>query len=152
MPGIAFDQLTNHFRETALLHSIAELLEWDERTLMPPAAGKFRAEQVTYLSGMVHQRRTDPRVGEWLDELEGNSSASDPHSDFGATIRNLRRQFDKLVKVPQSLVEELTRTSVLGQQSWVEARKNNSFESFRPLLEKTIYLRRQQAEAVGYPN
>jgi carboxypeptidase Taq len=32
----------------------------------------------------------------------------------------------------------------------VEARKNEDFVAFRPLLERIIYLRRQQAEAVGY--
>ena len=29
--------------------------------------------------------------------------------------------------------------------------QNNDFPSFRPLLEKTIELKRQQAEALGYP-
>lgn len=150
MSSPAFDQLSAHFRETALLHSVTELLEWDERTLMPVAAGAYRAEQVTLLSGMVHRRRTDPRIGEWLSELEHSLSVADPHSDRGATVRHLRRQYNKLTKVPIELVEELARTSVLGQQAWVEARKNDDFPSFLPHLERMIRLKRQQAEAVGY--
>jgi len=146
----SFDQLCEYTRETALLESVAELLQWDERTKMPPAAGAYRAEQITYLSAMVHRRRTDPRVGDWLDELAGSDLANDPHSDAGATIRELRREYDKLTKVPQQLVEELTRASVLGQQAWVEARKNDDFKSFAPTLEKIVGLKRQQAAAVGY--
>jgi carboxypeptidase Taq len=152
MNSESFELLVSYTRETALLHSVAELLEWDERTIMPPAAGRYRAEQVTLLSGMVHRRRIDPRIGEWLSELEHGPLAQDPHSESGATIKQLRRQYNKLTKLPTELVEELTRTALLGQQAWVESRKNNDFASFRPLLERMIHLKREQAEAVGYAN
>ena len=39
---------------------------------------------------------------------------------------------------------------MLGQQLWVEARKANDFGRFRPLLERTIELKRQEAAAIGY--
>jgi carboxypeptidase Taq len=150
MSEATLDKVREHARETAMLRSIAELLEWDERTKMPPAAGEYRAEQITYLSAKVHQRQTDPQLGQWLDELAGSALAADPHSDSGATIRQMRREYDKLTKVPQRLVEELTRLSVLGQQAWVKARKDNDFAAFAPLLEKIVKLKREQADAVGY--
>jgi len=145
-----FEKLCDHERESAMLASIDAMLGWDERTKMPPAAGAYRAEQIQYLAGMIHRRHTDPQVGEWLNELDGSPLAKDAHSDTGATIRELRRQYDKRVKLPQSLVEELARLSVLGQQSWVEARKNNDFASFQPLLEQIVKLTKQKAEATGY--
>jgi carboxypeptidase Taq len=52
--------------------------------------------------------------------------------------------------MPQSLVEELAHLSVLGQQKWVGARNNNDFQSFAPLLNRLVGLKRQQAAAVGY--
>ena len=39
----------------------------------------------------------------------------------------------------------------MGQQAWQEARQKDDFPAFRPLLEKMIDLKRQQAEALGYP-
>ncbi len=146
-----YDELVRHSRETAVLTSVESLLSWDERTMLPDAAGPYRAEQMTLLAGMVHERRTEPRVGDWLGQLLGSPLARDPHSTSGATIRELKRQYDKRVKLPQRLVEELTRTSVLGQQAWVAARADNDFASFRPLLEKTFQLKREQAQALGYP-
>jgi carboxypeptidase Taq len=146
----AFDQLCAHTREIALLSSAQELLEWDERTQLPPAGGAYRAEQVSYLAGLVHQRQTEPKVGQWLSELAGSALAKDVHSDTGAVIRNLQRDYDRATKLPQSLVEELARTAVLGQQVWAEARAANDFGKFRPLLEKTIELKRQEADALGY--
>ena len=145
-----FEKLCDYERETAMLASIDSLLGWDERTKMPPSAGSYRAEQIQYLAGLIHRRNTDPQVGEWLDELGESPLADDAHSDTGATIRELRRQYDKRVKLPQTLVEELAKLSVLGQQSWVDARKNNDFTSFQPLLEQIVELKRQQAEAIGY--
>jgi len=149
-PTDAFEELCHQAREIALLESIGELLGWDERTYMPPAAGEYRAEQMAFLSGLIHQRRTDPRLGALLEELAASPLAQDPHSDEGTTIRELRRQYDKQVKLPRSLVEELTRASVLGQQAWVQARQDNDFRLFAPHAEKIFHLKRQQAACLGY--
>jgi len=149
MPA-TFDQLCQHARETAMLTSIDSLLNWDERTYMPLEAGPYRAEQITLLSGVIHKRRTDPRIGQWLDELFDSDAARDRHSDPGATIHELKREYDKRIKLPQALVEELARTAVLGQQAWVKARQENDFASFAPLLEKMYELKREEAQALGY--
>jgi carboxypeptidase Taq len=150
MSATAYDSLVAHTRETAKLASIAGLLEWDERTKMPPAAGEYRAEQISYLAGEVHKRLTDPRVGDWLAKSADSPLAADRHGDAGTVIRQLRRQYDKKTKLPQALVEELSRTAVLGQQTWVEARKADSFAAFKPILEKTLKLKREEAAALGY--
>src|SRR5436190_9879111 len=113
-----FDQLCQHSRQTAMYHSIMALLNWDERTIMPPAEGEYRAEQVTLLSGVIHERETAPQVAAWLGELASSPLTKDPASDAGATIRQLKRRYEKKVKLPKTLVEELARTAVLGQQVW----------------------------------
>lgn len=146
-----YDQLCRHARETALLTAAESALGWDERCLLPVEGAEFRAEQVTLLAGMIHQRRTDPRMGEWLEQLSDSALAQDPHSDVGTTVRRLKREFDKRSKLPQALVEELTRTASLAQHAWQEARANSDFAAFRPHLEKTFQLKREQAAAVGYP-
>lgn len=143
-----FEQLCQHVRETALWESIQALLEWDERTKMPEQAGDFRAEQITQVSGLVHRRHTEPRVGEWLQQLE--TPASDLHSDSATTIRQLRRDYNRRVRMPQALVEAITRESILGQQAWVLARAENNYAAFAPHLTKMIGLKREQAQAIGY--
>jgi carboxypeptidase Taq len=147
---VTYDKLCRFVHETALLQSTEALLGWDERCLMPAAAAEHRAEQMTLLSGMIHQRQTDKRLGDWLAELSDSPLAADPASETGATIRQLKRQYEKKIRLPQSLVEELTRTSVLGQQVWQTARPADDFASFAPLLQKTIELKREQAQAIGY--
>jgi carboxypeptidase Taq len=148
--GSTYDRLIAHAREVALLKSTQSLLEWDERTKLPPAGGEYRAEQVSYLAGLVHRKTTEPAVGEYLAELIESPLAADRHSDTGAVIHNLKRDYEKKTKLPQALVEELARLSVIGQQVWADARKANDFARFRPILEKTIELKKQEAAAIGY--
>ena len=137
-------------REVGLLASAQSLLTWDERTKLPPAGGEYRAEQVSYLAGLIHRRQTDPEVGGLLDELSASPLAADPHSDAGAVIHNLKHDYDQKTKLPQALVEELARTAVLGQQVWADGRKANDFARFQPILEKTFELKRQEAAALGF--
>jgi carboxypeptidase Taq len=146
----AYQSLCAHARESAKLASIMGILEWDERTKMPPAGGEYRAEQIAFVAGEIHKRQTAPQLGEWLAELADDALAADPHSETGTVIRKLKRQYDKKTRLPQKLVEELSRTAVLGQQLWVEARNANDFSRFKPILEKTLDLKRQEAAALGY--
>src|SRR5215213_3789451 len=145
-----YDRLCTHARETAILNSMQGLLGWDERTKLPPAGGEYRAEQMSFLAGLIHKKQTAPEIGEWLAELIDSPLATDRHSQAGADIVNLKRDYDRKTKLPQALVEELAKLSVLGQQLWVEARKANDFARFLPLLERTLELKRQEAAAIGY--
>jgi carboxypeptidase Taq len=149
-PEELYQNVLRHAAETAMLAACEAALGWDERTMLPTGAADFRAEQMAYLAGMVHKRRTDTQLGNWLGELATSDLAKDPHSDVGANIRQLKRNFDRSTRLPQSLVEELSRTAAIGQHVWEAARKSNDFAKFAPILEKTYELKRAQADALGY--
>jgi len=135
-----------------VLGSISSLLGWDERTMMPAAENEYRAEQMTLLSGLIYDRVTDARYGEQLEELAASDLMKTPHSDAAAIIRGLKRDRDKRVQLPKSLVEELTRAAVRGQQAWEKARRDDDYALFKPALETLLQLKRQQADAYGYEN
>ena len=90
-----FDRLCIFLRETELLQSTFSLLGWDERTGMPPEAAEYRGEQMTYLSGIIHRRRTDSQLGDWLERLIDSPLYSKPHSIEETIIRESKRQFDR---------------------------------------------------------
>ncbi len=146
----AYDDLVAHAREVAMLNSVASLLAWDERTMMPVQAGPYRAEQMAYLSGAVHQLQTDPRVGEWLDALAESPLGQDAHRDTAAVIRWLDWQYRRQTRLPRSLVEALARQCVIGQQTWARARAADDFAALAPVLQKIVRLSRQKADALGY--
>lgn len=145
-----YQQVCQAVQEAAMLARIQHLLEWDEHTKMPKAGGAYRAEQTAYLAGLVHRKQTTPELGEWLTALADSELATEEKSDTGANIHHLRRDYDKKTRLPQELVEQLTRACAIGQQVWVEARRENDFKKFQPQLEEIVWLKRQEADALGY--
>ena len=109
-----FQRIYAYVRETTLLESTLALLEWDERTGLPAHAGENRAEQVTFLSGLVHQRRTSRQLGDWLNELAGSELAMQPNSPVGASIRGLKRDYDKNIQLPEELVKRIAHAVTIG--------------------------------------
>ncbi|HVJ82850.1 MAG TPA: carboxypeptidase M32 [Planctomycetia bacterium] len=146
----AYSELVRRSREAALLGSAASLLAWDQETYMPKGGGEHRGEQLALMAGLVHQRRTDPVIGELLAVAEASELVADPESPESANVREWRRSYDRATKLPAKLVEELARTESLAQQAWVEAKPKSDFAAFAPWLEKMIGLKKAQAEAIGY--
>lgn len=137
-------------REITLLGSCASLLHWDHQTYMPPKGSGHRAEQLALLAGMIHRLVTAPEIGHLLAEVEQGDLLQEADAPAPVNIREIRRSYDRATKLPQSLVEELARTTTLAQDVWVEARRKADFALFRPWLERIVELKRQEAEAVGY--
>jgi carboxypeptidase Taq len=144
----AYDALIAELREIGLLSSVSDVLGWDERTQLPPKGAETRANQLSLLARLTHQRFTTPRLDDLLKTLEGWVSQDD--SEMSANVRETRRAYDRARKLPETLVEELTKTGVLAQHAWVTARKNADFAAFAPWLEKTLTLKRQEADCIGY--
>ncbi len=145
-----YDELISDVKQTALLASCEHLLSWDEQTFMPAGGVEHRAAQLSLLAGMVHERASSPRLGELLAALESNGALGEEDSPRRVNVRETRRAYDRAVKVPRALVEELSRVCSFAQQAWVEARKTNDFPKFETWLEKIVRLKREEAQAVGY--
>ncbi len=149
-PQQAYDELFAISKEITTLHSIGSIISWDRETYMPSKGANLRAEQSAYISGRSHRLLIDPRVGELLAEAEAGDFARDPESTEAVNLREWRHDYDRATKVPAELVEEISRTSVLAQSAWTEARRKSEFALFQPWLSKHIELARQVAGYIGY--
>jgi carboxypeptidase Taq len=158
-PVQAYSELLRRVRESALLESCAGLLGWDERTYMPQGGSVHRADQMALLARLTHEMLTAPKIGELLATVESSVLPSSPaplpdgesgEGDAAANVREIRRQYDRAVKLPNDLVEELARVTTRAQQVWQEARQADDFAAFQPWLEKVVALLRQKAQAIGY--
>ncbi len=146
----AYTELVRRSKELGVINSCAAALGWDHQTYMPTKGGALRGEQMAFLASLAHQKFTDPKVGELLAAVESSDLVKDPEGDATANVRELRRAYDRATKIPQSLVEELARVTTQAQQVWEQAKKKNDYASFRPMLERVVELKRQEADAVGY--
>ena len=102
----AYDELLERLRDIDLIGQIGGLVSWDQEVLMPPKAAGLRAEQLAWISKTGHQRLTDPRIGELLEELEVIDSLDDVQT---ANVRLARESYDKATKLPTEFVEEMAK-------------------------------------------
>lgn len=149
-PDQSYAELISLSRERSVMHSTLGILQWDAEICMPRGGVKHRGEQMALLAGLVHDRSTDPRIGELLSNVEGSSLVVDAESVEAVNVRELRRDFDRETRLPRRLVEEMARVSALSSQAWSEARDRDDFKSFAPFLDQTFALAREKADAFGY--
>jgi carboxypeptidase Taq len=146
----AYRDLIRRFKEARLLDSVGAVVGWDQHTYMPPAGAGHRAEQMGFLAKLGHQMLTDPKVGELLNAVALAPPVRDAESDQAVNIREIRRAYDRAVKMPEALVEEIARVTSQAQHVWAEARRKSDFAAFAPWLGKVVALKRQEAQAVGF--
>lgn len=144
-----YQRLIAEIKQISLLGSCAGVLGWDKQTYMPKGGAGHRAEQLALLCGMIHERATAPQIGDWLSEIENSDLASDPHSEAAVNVRELRRDYDRAIKLPQSLVEELARVATIAQQAWREAREKSDYALFQPHFTKILDLKHQEVNALN---
>ena len=123
------------------LGRIHALMFWDQNTMMPPDGAAAHGDQSATLETISHERLTDPALGRLLDALEPWAAGEDPDSDPVRLIRELRRDFEKAVRVPTRLAAEASRAATLGQAAWMEARAAADFGRFRDALAHQLELR-----------
>ncbi|WP_375690766.1 carboxypeptidase M32 [Pseudooceanicola sp. LIPI14-2-Ac024] len=137
--------LLEHQKETEALAQVAGRLGWDQETVMPRGAAHQRGEEMAAMEGVLHARRTDPRVGEWLAGLEG----ADLGAVDAAKLRLIRRSFDRASKVPARLASEIARVTSVAQGKWAAARAADDFAAFAPVLEEVVRLKREEGAALA---
>lgn len=144
----AYERLTALGKELQLVSDSAALLGWDQEVLLPSRGIPYRAEQMSWFSGYVHERFTAAEVGEWIAEAEDQTKAGDVVA--AANCREWRHEYDRSTCLPTKLVQELAEARVHSQAAWAEARKVSDFRRFAPHLQKLVDLSREHAERWGY--
>jgi carboxypeptidase Taq len=138
-----YAELKRRLGEIEDLRQSAEILYWDQVVMMPPTGAAIRAEQLTTLQRLAHERCSDDGLGRLLDELRPYEESLDAESDEASIIRVTRRDWEKARRVPTELAGELAKLSSEAQEVWVKARRDSDYATFRPWLDRTLELKRR---------
>lgn len=143
----AYTSLELHHRRIAHLTHAEAMLSWDEATMMPAGGGDARAEALASLRGAIHERSTEPRLGELFARAESEMGTLDDWQ--AANLREMKRLWTRATALPQELVEAASRAETRSGQAWRALRPKNDWEGFRPLLEEVVSRKREVAQALG---
>ncbi len=140
---MSYENLLDFIKKTTALDQVSGLLGWDQETQMPVKGGVQRAEHMAALESVLHARRTDSRIPEWVAAID--------HSNLTPVekrnVSEAQKDYDNAAKVPGDLAEALARLSAQSQGIWANARKAGNFKDFAPTLAKMIDLKREEASA-----
>ncbi|WIV68057.1 carboxypeptidase M32 [Natrialbaceae archaeon AArc-T1-2] len=136
-----FEQRVTRIRN---VDNAAGVLKWDQEVVMPDEGTPARAQQLSTLSSLSHELLTDEETGDLLEELE----SADLADEQAAVVREIRREYDRQTSVPRELVERISETTTNAHPTWKEAKAEDDFETFAPVLEELVSLKREYAEHV----
>lgn len=141
----AYTALMAHMREVVALSQVSGLLGWDQETTMAKGSAVQRSEWMSAMGSVVHAKRTDPRIADWLDSID--CSAMDATGQ--GNLRIISREFERQSRVPSDLVAEIARVTSAAQGAWAIAREAGDFAGFQDTLSEVLTLRRHEAEALA---
>ncbi len=141
-----FHDLKTRLAQVSDLGRTLRLLGWDQETMMPRGGAQARAEQLSTIARIAHERFTEDGIGGLLEQIGPYEDSLDPESDEASLIRVTRRDFAKAVRVPTDLEAEMTRAASMGQSAWFEARAESDFSKFLPFLERNVELKHRYIE------
>lgn len=137
----AWQTLRERVVDLSAINGIEGLLHWDQQVTMPRGGVSARGRQMALLAAVQHERVTDPRLREALDA----ATATTPNER--AAIRRLRREVDRAVRTPASLVRRLAAAQAEGHAAWVSARESEDFSGFAAPLSELLRLNRELVAA-----
>jgi carboxypeptidase Taq len=146
MTQATFDDLRGRLAEIADLNKTGALLGWDQHVMMPARGAGIRAEQLATIGRISHTKFTDPEIGRLLDSLRAWGESHEYDSFEASLIRVTWRDWEKARRVSPDLRAEISRSAALANPVWVQARRNNDFKTFLPVLRKNLDLRKQYIE------
>lgn len=147
MASETYQTFVHWVRDIYVAQSVEGVLDWDQETYMPPKGAQTRAAQIALVAGVAHERLIDDGFGRLLAAVEREA---DPDPDVATNAREMRRIYDRRIKLPTALVQEIAAATTLAKSAWVKARKEARFELFEAHLERLLDLKRQVAELIGY--
>ena len=149
-----YETLLKQGREISLLSSLSMLLEWDQETIMPKGGIDFRAQQIELIASLVHKEKTSAKFEKALSKLidmeTGKVLSNELDDRKKSALRDWRSDFLLEKKLPNDFVKAFAKITSKATSQWAKAKKENTFDTFLPYLEKIIPLVKQKANFIGW--
>jgi len=139
-------QLRQRLAELTDLSNAAHLLGWDQQTMMPPRGAPARAEALATIEQIRHEMFVSAETGRLLDAAASELDGVEPDSDEARLVQVTRRRWEKARRVPSDLAADLARAASIGQEGWIEARRQDDFQAFAPYLARNLELARRYVD------
>lgn len=151
-----YSAFVKKFSHVRLLVQVERLLKWDYEVCMPNHGVNMRAQQLVYISELIHQTITNPGyqhdLAQMIDIDTGQVKITDLTSLEEANLKAWAKDLLRALKLPPSFVQTFDHAKILAVKAWKAAKKAADFSLFAPYLQQMVDLNQKQAKYIGYTN
>ena len=141
----AYDHLASTYGRMHRLGHLQSLASWDQAANMPPKGKDARAAAIAEMSTLLHRMRTDPALGQRIDE-----AAQEPLTELQrANLREIRRGWTSATALPESLVQRRSLATARCEHAWRRQRPANDWAGFVENFREVLAVGREQARLLG---
>ncbi len=143
-----YTNYTKHLQKIADVDHAISVLNWDQEVYLPQKSGGLRAQQIATLSGIMHELKVAPQLGEWLTKLDSANGSlnSEQHRNVAESLK----EYKKKQGYSKDFVIALANATAKAFQAWRKAKESNDFSIYQEPLSAMVQLKREEAEIIGY--
>ena len=138
---MSYQKLAQHQQQLHRLAHLAAICGWDQAAVMPEGGNEARAEAMAELEVLMHGKRTEPQIADWIAVAEGEQLDGLQR----ANLREIKRHWQDASLLPADLVEALSLAGSKCEHAWRSQRKQNDWAGFAPNLKEVVSLSREVA-------
>ncbi|SEQ40549.1 carboxypeptidase Taq [Devosia sp. YR412] len=147
---MSYAQLMESVGQVNDLLNTQSILSWDARTMMPHGGHETRGKQLATLSVLTRDLLVSASTRSHLDRAEAEVAAMPDEAVEKVMVAQVRAAIDYHLAIPAELTRKRAELGANGHAVWAKARAESEFSQFAPILEQTVALNREMAEAIGY--
>jgi carboxypeptidase Taq len=143
----SYKELIGKLQTITQLRQASAVLDYDRMVLMPSSDGAAasRAGQQSALASVIHEKSTDPSIGELVKAAELDLEDSDKEEK--KVLDLTRKAFEKNEVISPELEGKRAALSSSAYAAWAKARSADDYSMFEPILGDCFKTMKQFAEA-----
>jgi len=138
-------------RDLSILSGIIALLDWDQKTYMPPGGVEERANKISLISRITHEKFTSEELFNHVKKLADSDNIKKLGEKQQIVVKRLEKDIEKARKIPSDFIQELSKTTSRAYTAWETAKEKNKFNIFAPHLEKIVMLKKKYTRIMDLP-
>ena len=142
-----YQQLEDEFRRLHAFRGALAILRWDAAVMMPSGSADVRGEQLAALETECHALLTSPKVTRLIERAQASADALEDWQV--ANLREMRRQRDHSLAMPNALISRLAKATARAEVHWAEAKRQRRYTEVAPYLAEVVALTRDRAALLG---
>lgn len=147
MADTPYQQLEDEFRRLHAFRGALAVLRWDAAVMMPRGSADVRGEQLAALETECHVLLTSPKVSRLIERAQASAGSLEDWQV--ANLREMRRQRDHSLAMPNALIVRLAKATAQAEAHWGAARHRGRYAEVAPYLAEVVALTRDRAALLG---